>query len=57
MDPTKPMLKPPGAKHSKLKCDILLSTIAFKFNLRRYSMAERSSWNEMLIWPPRDVPH
>ena len=35
--PLKPMLKPPGSKHSKLKCDILLSTLAFKFNLRRYT--------------------
>ena len=33
------MLKPPGSKHLKLKCDIVLSTFAFKFNLRRYSMA------------------
>jgi len=32
----KPMMKPPGTKHLKLKCDILLSTCAFKFNLRRY---------------------
>ena len=33
----KPKLKPPGTKRLKLKCDILLSTSAFKFNLRRYS--------------------
>jgi len=33
----KPMLKPPGTKHLKLKCDILLSTFAFKSNLRRYT--------------------
>jgi hypothetical protein len=32
----KPMLTPRGTKRSKLKCDILLSTFAFKFNLRRY---------------------
>ena len=32
----KPKLKPPGTKRLKLKCDILLSTSAFKFNLRRY---------------------
>ena len=32
----KPMLKPPGTKHLKLKCDILLSSLAFNFNLRRY---------------------
>jgi len=29
------MLKPPGTKHLKLECGILLSTFAFKFNLRR----------------------
>jgi len=32
----KPMLKPPGNKHLKLKCDIPLLIFAFKFNLRRY---------------------
>jgi len=36
VDPMKPKLKPPGTKRLKLKCDILLSTLAFKFNLRRY---------------------
>ena len=35
VDPIRPMLKPPGTKHLKLKCDMLLSTFAFKFNLRR----------------------
>jgi len=33
--PIKPMLKPPGTEH--LKCDELLSSFAFKFNLRRYT--------------------
>jgi len=37
-DPIKPTLKPTGTKRLKLKCDILLSTSAFKFNLRRYIM-------------------
>jgi len=37
VDPMKPMLKPPGTKHLKLKCGMLLSTFAFKFNLRRYN--------------------
>ena len=37
VDPMKPRLKAPGAKQLKLKCDILLSTSAFKFNVRRYS--------------------
>ena len=36
--PIKPKLKPPGTKHLKLKCDILVSTSAVKFNLRRYNM-------------------
>ena len=39
VDPVKPMLKPPGTKHLKLKCDMLLSTFAFKINLRRYDKA------------------
>jgi len=39
VDSVKPMLKPPGAKHFKLKCDILLSTVAFDSNLRRYMTA------------------
>jgi hypothetical protein len=33
----KPKLKPPGTKRFYLKCDILLSTAAFKINLRRYN--------------------
>jgi hypothetical protein len=35
------MLKPPGTKHWKLKCDELLSSFAFKFNLRRCNKAIR----------------
>ena len=35
----KPKLKPPGSKRLKLKWETLLSISAFKFNLRRYSMA------------------
>jgi len=38
VDPIKPALKAPGTKHLKLKCDILLSTSAFKINSRRYTM-------------------
>ena len=37
VDPMKPNLKPPGTKRLKLNCGILLSTYAFKFNLRRYT--------------------
>jgi hypothetical protein len=36
----KPMLIAPGSEHLRLKCDILLSTSAFTFNLRRYIMDE-----------------
>jgi hypothetical protein len=39
VDPIKPTLKPPGTKHLKLKCDILLPNFAFKINLRRYTPA------------------
>ena len=37
-NPIKPTLKAPGTKRLKLKYDELLSTFAFKFNLRRYNM-------------------
>jgi len=40
VDPIKPRLKPLGTKRLKLECGILLSTSAFKFNLRRYTMAD-----------------
>jgi hypothetical protein len=33
----KPKLKAPGTKRLKLKCDVLLSTSAVNFNLRRYN--------------------
>ncbi len=36
--PINPTLKLTGTKRLKLKCDILLSTSAFKFNLRRYTV-------------------
>ena len=32
-----PTLKAPGSERLKLECHMLLSTSAFKFNLRRYS--------------------
>jgi hypothetical protein len=37
VDPVKPKLKPPGTEILKLTCDILLSTSAIRFILRRYS--------------------
>ena len=36
VDLLKPPLKPPRTQLLKLKCDILLSTAAFKFNLRGF---------------------
>jgi len=39
--PMNPILKPPGPKHLKLQYDIVLPTFAFKFNLRRFTTAER----------------
>jgi len=36
----KSKLKPPGTKHLKLKCDELPSCFAFKFKLRRYTVAK-----------------
>jgi hypothetical protein len=38
VDSIKPTLKAPGAKHLKLKHDEPLTTLAFNFNLRRYTM-------------------
>jgi hypothetical protein len=36
VDPMKPKLNPPGTKRLKLNCDTLLSSYAFKVDLRRY---------------------
>jgi len=41
VDPMKPKLTPPGIKRLKLMCNILLSTSAFKFDLRRYNVDGR----------------
>jgi len=42
----KTKLKLPGTKRLKLKCDILLSTSAFKFKLRRYTTGEALEMKE-----------
>jgi len=42
-DPIKPTLKALGIKLLKLRYEELLSKIAFKFNLRRYTMAARAA--------------
>jgi len=58
----KPKLKPPGTKRPKLKCDILLSTFAFSFDLRRYSkgppysLLQKGVDEPALAWCPRDPP-
>ena len=39
VEPMKPMLKAPENERSKLTFDGLLSSFAFKFNLRRYTTA------------------
>ena len=47
----KPKLKPPGTKRLKLKCDILLSTFAFNFDLRRYMMGQfYTTANALQVW-------
>jgi len=45
IDPIKPKLKPRRIKRLKLKCDVLLSTSAFKVNLRRYTMVVEKEAN------------
>ena len=37
VNPIIPKLKLPGTKRLKLNCDVLLSTVAFTFKLRRYN--------------------
>jgi len=51
----KPKLKPPGTKRWKVSCDMLLSTSAFRFNLRRYTKvtpAVRKVWARLLTAVP-----
>jgi hypothetical protein len=40
----KPKLEPLGTERLKLEFDTLLSTFAFKFNLRRYTEGEEPMW-------------
>jgi hypothetical protein len=48
-----PTLKPPGTKRLKLKCDVLLSTFAFKSNLRRYTEEDAVAEEEARV---KDLP-
>jgi hypothetical protein len=52
--PIKPTLKAPGTKRSKLQYDELLSSFAFNFNLRRYSLVGLEG--PTLSVPPRTLP-
>jgi len=55
VDPMKPMLKPPGTKHLKLKCGVLLSAFAFKFYLRRYIERFRKLLQELIAKPADEL--
>jgi len=57
VDPVKPTLKAPGTNLLTLKCDEPLSSFAFKFNLRRYTMADHviSPSRYLLGWMARQA--
>ena len=57
VDPIKPMLKPPGTKRLKLNCDVLLSTSAFKINLRRYTLGLGGGLPTVATDTTPDIPH
>ena len=44
VDPIKPTLKAPGAKHLKLEFDEPPSNFGFEFNLRHYTWALSTRW-------------
>ena len=43
-EPMKPVSKAPGMKSLKLRYDKVCSSVAFKFHLRRYTMATDKLW-------------
>ena len=45
VDPCNTKLTPPGTKRLKLKCDVLHSTSAFTFNLRRYILGRKLAYS------------
>jgi len=53
VDPINLKLKPPGTKCLKLKCDVLLSTSAFKSNLRPYTEDCSPESNTKMPWKCR----
>ena len=52
VDPIKTQLKPPGTKRLKLKCDVLLSTSAFRLSWRRYTEAAAAGEGAAAAPPP-----
>ena len=46
IDPIIPTLKAPGSNRLKLKYDQLVSSFAFKFNLRRYTVRKKREGRE-----------
>jgi hypothetical protein len=51
----KTVLKAPGTKRLKLKCDEPLSNFAFKFNLRRYIKVTAGSFFTCVLLDTRAV--
>ena len=49
VDPINPTSKAPGTKHMKLKCDDLLSNLAFNFNLRRYNEGSSLTFDKLYL--------
>jgi len=49
VDPIKPTLKAPVTKRLKLHYDKPLSTFAFKFNLRRYSVVDAAAGGAAVV--------
>jgi len=49
VDPIKPVLKALGTKRLKPKFDLMPSTSAFKFNLRRYNVAHRVGVRDLRV--------
>jgi len=45
VEPMKPLLKAPGTKRLKLEYDELLSSFAFKFNVRRYTLESTTTYS------------
>jgi len=45
VDPIKPTMKAPGDKRLKQKNKRQVSNFAFKFNLRRYTLAFSAAWH------------